>query len=121
MKRVLFIIILIIFVVVNFKFLVINLCGLVAILADLKYCGITETCNICIKTLRLMSANTGYSYEFLNVVLFIIIEPIIILILNVIAFFKNNIFKYIILLIIISAELAIFAYISHYYLVCSYL
>lgn len=41
--------------------------------------GPIETCNLCIKALRLLAKDCGVSYEEINVGLFILGEPIIIL------------------------------------------
>lgn len=96
-----------------------SLIGCIALLGDLKYYGITETCNICIKTLYLISEKTGYSYEFLNVVLFILIEPIIIIISTILAFLDSKRIKYSILSCLIIIEICLFNYISEYYVLCS--
>lgn len=95
------------------------LIGLISLFGDLKYSGFIETCNMCIRSLRLMSSETGYSYEFINVVLFIIIEPLIIFITTFVAFVKNNKIKNVILLLLFLIELVLFNYICDYYIRCS--
>lgn len=119
MKKIFFtIVIAIIFIISTYFLLYPSLIGLISLLGDLKYSGITETCNICIRALRLMSQETGYSYEFLNIILFIIVKPLIILILTINTLFKTKI-RYVILLLTIIAEIILFNFISEYYIVCS--
>lgn len=119
MKKIFFtIVITITFIVSTYFLLYPSLIGLISLLGDLKYSGITETCNICIRALRLISQETGYSYEFLNIVLFIIVEPLIILVLTINTLFKTKI-RYVILLLTIIIEIMLFNFISEYYIVCS--
>lgn len=67
--------------------------------------GTTETCNLCIKALRMMSQDSGASYEYLNVLFFIIYEPLIIILLTIISIIalhtNNKIYKEVLKLILL--------------------
>jgi hypothetical protein len=69
--------------------------GLMYLLCDLKYCSVEEVCLMCIRTLQNIANTTGYSYEFWNVLLFIIIEPLICFILLITTIFKSDKIRFI--------------------------
>lgn len=78
--------------------------------------GPIETCNLCIKALRLLAKDSGISYEEINVGLFILCEPFVILSLLIgftISLHTNNktikeILKAILLLIMIKGAACLF-------------
>lgn len=114
MKRLLIAIICVFCLILSFP----SLMGVISLVGDLIHSGITETCNICIRALRLMAAKTGYSYEFLNVMLFIIVEPLIIFILTITSFFKDKT-RHISVIVVIFIQILLFDFISAYYVQCS--
>lgn len=78
--------------------------------------GPTETCNLCIKALRLLAKDSGMTYEEINIGLFIIHEPLVILLLliiSIVSLHTNNktikeILKIILLLILIKGAACLF-------------
>ena len=93
--------------------------GTFALLCDLKAYGVGETCLMCIRTLQAMSKATGYSYEFLNVLIFIIIEPLFCVALLIATMFKSDKVRFILGIIIALCGVLLFNYICEYYVLCS--
>ena len=93
--------------------------GILALLCDLKAYGVDETCLMCIRTLQAMSKATGYSYEFLNVLIFIIIEPLFCVALLIATMFKSDKVRFILGIIIALCGVLLFNYICEYYVLCS--
>ena len=93
--------------------------GLMYLLCDLKYCSVEEVCLMCIRTLQNIANTTGYSYEFWNVLLFIIIEPLICFALLIITMFKSDKVRFILGIIIALCGVLLFNYICEYYVLCS--
>jgi hypothetical protein len=118
-KKILKIIIIITILILLSPIIITGLFNLLILLGDLFYYGITETCNICIKTLRLMSSKINYSYEFLNIILFIIINPLLLIISIITNFIKNNKIRYSINILLFLIGLILFNYIGSYYITCS--
>ena len=93
--------------------------GLVYLLCDLKYCSVEEVCLMCIRTLQNIANTTGYSYEFWNVLLFIIIEPLICFALLITTMFKSDKVRFVLGFIIALGCVLPFNYISEHYVLFS--
>ena len=86
------------------------------LLSDLLEFGFDETCKMCIRTLQRIASSTGYSYEFWNVLLFIIIEPVMCLMLACANLFKSRKVRLILVGIILTVGVIIFNFIMNYYI-----
>ncbi|MBR5237096.1 MAG: hypothetical protein IKV26_00115 [Paludibacteraceae bacterium] len=93
--------------------------GLMYLLCDLKYCSVEEVCLMCIRTLQNIANTTGYSYEFWNVLLFIIIEPLICFVLLITTMFKSDKVRFVLGFIIALCCVLLFNYISEHYVLFS--
>ena len=93
--------------------------GLLYLLCDLKYCSVEEVCLMCIRTLQNIANTTGYSYEFWNVLLFVIIEPLFCVALLITTMFKSDKVRFILGIIIALCGVLLFNYICEYYVLCS--
>ena len=93
--------------------------GILALLCDLKAYGVDETCLMCIRTLQNIANTTGYSYEFWNVLLFIIIEPLICFALLITTMFKSDKVRFVLGFIIALCCVLLFNYISEHYVLFS--
>ena len=93
--------------------------GLMYLLCDLKYCSVEEVCLMCIRTLQNIANTTGYSYEFWNVLLFIIIEPLICFALLITTMFKSDKVRFVLGFIIALCCVLLFNYISEHYVLFS--
>ena len=93
--------------------------GLMYLLCDLKYCSVEEVCLVCIRTLQNIANTTGYSYEFWNVLLFIIIEPLICFALLITTMFKSDKVRFVLGFIIALCCVLLFNYISEHYVLFS--
>ena len=93
--------------------------GLMYLLCDLKYCSVEEVCLMCIRTLQNIANTTGYSYEFWNVLLFIIIEPLICFALLIATMFKSDKVRFVLGFIIALCCVLLFNYISEHYVLFS--
>ena len=93
--------------------------GLMYLLCDLKYCSVAEVCLMCIRTLQNIANTTGYSYEFWNVLLFIIIEPLICFALLITTMFKSDKVRFVLGFIIALCCVLLFNYISEHYVLFS--
>ena len=93
--------------------------GLMYLLCDLKYCSVEEVCLMCIRTLQNIANTTGYSYEFWNVLLFVIIEPLFCVALLIATMFKSDKVRFILGIIIALCGVLLFNYICEYYVLCS--
>ena len=93
--------------------------GLMYLLCDLKYCSVDEVCLMCIRTLQNIANTTGYSYEFWNVLLFIIIEPLICFALLITTMFKSDKVRFVLGFIIALCCVLLFNYISEHYVLFS--
>ena len=93
--------------------------GLMYLLCDLKYCSVEEVCLMCIRTLQNIANTTGYSYEFWNVLLFVIIEPLICFALLITTMFKSDKVRFVLGFIIALCCVLLFNYISEHYVLFS--
>ena len=93
--------------------------GLMYLLCDLKYCSVEEVCLMCIRTLQNIAKTTGYSYEFWNVLLFIIIEPLICFALLITTMFKSDKVRFVLGFIIALCCVLLFNYRSEHYVLFS--
>ncbi len=93
--------------------------GLLYLLCDLKYCSVEEVCLMCIRTLQNIANTTGYSYEFWNVLLFVIIEPLICFALLITTMFKSDKVRFVLGFIIALGCVLLFNYISEHYVLFS--
>ena len=93
--------------------------GLMYLLCDLKYCSVEEVCLMCIRTLQNIANTTGYSYEFWNVLLFIIIEPLMCFALLITTMFKSDKVRFVLGFIIALCCVLLFNYISEHYVLFS--
>ena len=74
---------------------------------------------MCIRTLQNIANTTGYSYEFWNVLLFVIIEPLICFALLITTMFKSDKVRFILGIIIALCSVLLFNYISEHYILFS--
>ena len=71
------------------------------------------------RTLQNIANTTGYSYEFWNVLLFIIIEPLICFALLITTMFKSDKVRFVLGFIIALGCVLLFNYISEHYVLFS--
>ena len=93
--------------------------GLMYLLCDLKYCSVEDVCLMCIRTLQNIANTTGYSYEFWNVLLFIIVETLICFALLITTMFKSDKVRFVLGFIITLGCVLLFNYISEHYVLFS--
>ncbi len=76
--------------------------------------GMKIACDVCVKALHNMEARTGWSYEAINVVLFIFLEPSVIGFNILLYFFYKYTFSHVLLAIESAASFLSVSYVCYY-------